>query len=102
MSVQPLQDVILSGAIPTHQDREMFDSYVRRVWRAGCIAGASWGLEQAAVLPVIVGQPPEPQDAETVDESPEDQNLSAQESSAPAQPRTSRGRFAPVSATTGE
>jgi hypothetical protein len=95
MSVQPLQDVILSGAIPTHQDREMFDSYVRRVWRAGCIAGASWGLEQAAVLPVIVGQPPEPQDAE-------DQNLSAQESSAPAQPRTSRGRFAPVSATTGE
>jgi hypothetical protein len=80
----------------------MFDSYVRRVWRAGCIAGASWGLEQAAVLPVIVGQPPEPQDAETVDESPEDQNLSAQESSAPAQPRTSRGRFAPVSATTGE
>lgn len=101
MTAQPLQDVILSGAIPTHQDREMFDSYVRRVWRAGCIAGAAWGLEQAAVLPVIVGQPPEPQDGEAADPQPE-QNLSAQESSAPAQPRTSRGRFAPVAATTGE
>lgn len=50
-----IHDLTNDGArIPAHAHRETLDSYIHRVFRAGVLEGAAWGLAQVNPLDPVI------------------------------------------------